>query len=136
MTNLWKDIFERVGRGTAYDEYIEFEVKDGKIHYEGDESEITGGKIRVEFIKVMTKFLCNIDSTVLSFVLKIPELPWQSQSECYSFSKRSVRRWEQRVIDISWEFFSLNDSFFAHHMGILNLLIVYDFPTFSNWLIF
>ena len=48
------DIFERVGRGVAFDEYIEFEVKDGKILYEGDESEITAGKMRVEFIKVIT----------------------------------------------------------------------------------
>ena len=46
------DIFERVGRGVAFDEYVEFEVKDGKILYEGDESEITAGKMRVEFIKV------------------------------------------------------------------------------------
>ena len=45
------DVFERVGRGVAHDEYIEFEVKDGKILYEGDESEISAGKIRVEFIK-------------------------------------------------------------------------------------
>jgi len=45
------DVFERVGRGVAHDEYIEFEVKDGKILYENDESEISAGKIRVEFIK-------------------------------------------------------------------------------------
>jgi len=45
------DVFERVGRGVAHDEYIEFEIKDGKILYEGDESEIHAGKIRVEFIK-------------------------------------------------------------------------------------
>lgn len=45
------DIFERVGRGVAFDEYVEFEVRDGKILYEGDESEITAGKMRVEFIK-------------------------------------------------------------------------------------
>ena len=44
-------MFERVGRGVAHDEYIEFEVKDGKIIYEGDDSEISAGKIRVEFIK-------------------------------------------------------------------------------------
>ena len=47
------DVFERVGRGVAHDEYIEFEVKDGKILYENDESEISAGKIRVEFIKVI-----------------------------------------------------------------------------------
>jgi hypothetical protein len=50
------DIFERVGRGVAFDEYVEFEVKDGKILYEGDESEITAGKMRVEFIKVFFTF--------------------------------------------------------------------------------
>lgn len=49
------DIFERVGRGVAHDEYIEFEVKDGKILYQGDESELTKGKMRVEFIKVHHK---------------------------------------------------------------------------------
>ena len=52
------DVFERVGRGVAHDEYIEFDVKDGKILYEGEESEISAGKIRVEFIKVV--FLCQI----------------------------------------------------------------------------
>jgi len=36
----------------AFDEYVEFEVREGKILYEGDESEITAGKMRVEFIKV------------------------------------------------------------------------------------
>jgi len=45
------DIFDRVGRGMAHDEYIEFEVKDQKIMYEGDESELTMGQMRVEFIK-------------------------------------------------------------------------------------
>merc|ERR1719273_2082197 len=37
------DIFEKVGRGVAHDEYIEFEVKSGKILFEGDETEITRG---------------------------------------------------------------------------------------------
>ena len=53
------DIFDRVGRGVAHDEYIEFEVKDQKILYEGDESELTMGQMRVEFIKVRTHFLCS-----------------------------------------------------------------------------
>ena len=51
------DIFDRVGRGVAHDEYIEFEVKDQKILYEGDESELTMGQMRVEFIKVRTLHL-------------------------------------------------------------------------------
>eukprot|EP00094_Tigriopus_californicus_P002411 TCALIF_02329-PA protein Name:"Similar to Fgd6 FYVE, RhoGEF and PH domain-containing protein 6 (Mus musculus)" AED:0.05 eAED:0.05 QI:118/0.55/0.5/1/1/0.9/10/547/2858 len=45
------DIYERVGRGVAHDEYIEFEVKQGRILYEGEESELTRGQMRVEFIK-------------------------------------------------------------------------------------
>ena len=46
------DIFEKVGRGVAYDEYVEFSVENNKIIYQGEESEISAaGKIRVEFIK-------------------------------------------------------------------------------------
>lgn len=46
------DIFERVGRGVAHDEYVEFKVRNGKLIYNEEESDILGGKIRVEFIKV------------------------------------------------------------------------------------
>ena len=53
------DIFDRVGRGVAHDEYIEFEVKDQKIVYEGDESELTMGQMRVEFIKVHISQHCG-----------------------------------------------------------------------------
>jgi len=45
------DIYEKVGRGVAHDEYIEFEIEGDRIIYEGEESEISGGMIRVEFIK-------------------------------------------------------------------------------------
>lgn len=50
MTDL--DIFERVGRGIAHDEYVPFRVQKGKLIYNEEESDILGGKIRVEFIKV------------------------------------------------------------------------------------
>lgn len=46
------DIFAHVGRGVAHDEYIQFSVKQGRLYYNEEESEIMGGKIRVEFIKV------------------------------------------------------------------------------------
>lgn len=46
------DIFERVGRGIAHDEYIPFKVQGGKLIYNDEESDILAGKIRVEFIKV------------------------------------------------------------------------------------
>lgn len=45
------DIFDRVGRGIAHDEYIPFSVVKGKLYYNEEESDIRGGKIRVEFIK-------------------------------------------------------------------------------------
>ena len=45
------DIFEKVGRGVAHDEYVEFSVENNKIMYHGEESDISAGKIRVEFIK-------------------------------------------------------------------------------------
>ena len=71
------DIFDRVGRGVAHDEYIEFEVKDQKIVYEGDESELTMGQMRVEFIKVCISQPCNIHQHQI-MPLFIPELPRQS----------------------------------------------------------
>ncbi|KAG8225265.1 hypothetical protein J437_LFUL006498 [Ladona fulva] len=45
------DIYDRVGRGTAHDEYIPFHVEKGRLYYNDEESDIRGGKIRVEFIK-------------------------------------------------------------------------------------
>lgn len=45
------DIFEKVGRGIAHDEYTPFSVSKGRLFVNGEESEIRGGKIRVEFIK-------------------------------------------------------------------------------------
>jgi len=45
------DIYEKVGRGVAHDEYIEFSIEGNRILYQGEESEISAGMIRVEFIK-------------------------------------------------------------------------------------
>lgn len=47
------DIFERVGRGVAHEEYVPFKIQRGKLIYNDEESDISGGKIRVEFIKVI-----------------------------------------------------------------------------------
>ena len=46
------DIFDRVGRGVAHDEYVSFSVIRGRLYLNEEESDIRGGKIRVEFIKV------------------------------------------------------------------------------------
>lgn len=45
------DIFQQVGRGSAHDEYIYFSVSRGRLFYKEEESDIRGGKLRVEFIK-------------------------------------------------------------------------------------
>lgn len=45
------DIFGQVGRGIAHDEYIFFSVSRNRLYYKDEESEIRGGKVRVEFIK-------------------------------------------------------------------------------------
>ena len=45
------DIFEKVGKAVAHDEYIPFRVTKGKILVNDEESELVGKKIRVEFIK-------------------------------------------------------------------------------------
>lgn len=45
------DIFDKVGRGIAHDEYIPFSISKGRLIVNGEESEIRGGKVRVEFIK-------------------------------------------------------------------------------------
>lgn len=55
------DIFERVGRGVAHDEYVPFRVQDGKLIYNDEESDILAGKIRVEFIKVITLSVRRIE---------------------------------------------------------------------------
>ena len=48
------DIHDKVGHGVAYDEVVPFQVTHGAklLVYNNQESEIRGGKIRVEFIKV------------------------------------------------------------------------------------
>jgi len=48
------DIYEKVGHGVAYDEIVSFHVTNNAkiLNHNSIESEIRGGKIKVEFIKV------------------------------------------------------------------------------------
>jgi hypothetical protein len=55
------DIYDRVGNGIAYDEYIPFSVVKGRLYYNEEESDIRGGKIRVEFIKVIISVLQTLE---------------------------------------------------------------------------
>jgi len=74
------DIYEKVGMGVAHDEYIPFSISNGKLLINEEESEIRGGKIRVEFIK---GFKDNPKINAI-FVMKgtiedVPKLPGMPQ---------------------------------------------------------
>lgn len=45
------DIFSLVGRGTAHDEYVYFTVSRGRLYFKEEDSEIRGGKVKLEFLK-------------------------------------------------------------------------------------
>ena len=46
------DIFLRVGRGVAHDEYVPFTVAGNNVVVGGQESALRGNKVKVEFVKV------------------------------------------------------------------------------------
>lgn len=45
------DIFKLVGKGVAHDEFIYFTVSRGILRYEGEESRVRNGQVRLEFVK-------------------------------------------------------------------------------------
>ena len=55
------DIFSKVGRGAAHDEYIPFTIKNNKLKVQGETSRFDG-KVNVEFIKVSKKYFPNFGS--------------------------------------------------------------------------
>ena len=63
------DIYDRVGNGVAHDEYVPFSVVKGRLYYNQEESDIRGGKIRVEFIKVNITFVQENKLFHLKFML-------------------------------------------------------------------
>lgn len=46
------DIYDKVGFGSAHDEYIEFTVDGTTLYWRGEISDIKGNLVRVDFIKV------------------------------------------------------------------------------------
>lgn len=84
------DIFSLVGRGTAHDEYIYFSISRGKLYYKEEESDIRGGKIRIEFIKGY-RDNPKINAIVLikgdvENIPKLPPLNTESSTEAYTDS--------------------------------------------------
>ncbi|PNF38151.1 Malectin-B [Cryptotermes secundus] len=81
------DIYDRVGNGIAYDEHIPFSVVKGRLYYNEEESDIRGGKIRVEFIKgyrdnPKINAICVLKGK-LEDVPKLPPIPSEPDPEEY-----------------------------------------------------
>lgn len=51
------DIFGRVGRGVAHDEYIPFTIAGHRLTAGGQETQLRGNKVKVEFVKVRRYWL-------------------------------------------------------------------------------
>lgn len=76
------DIYDRVGHGVAHDEYVSFSVIRGKLYYNEEESDIRGGKIRVEFIKgYRDNPKINAVYVVKGKVSDVPKLPSMPEME-------------------------------------------------------
>lgn len=45
------DIYSQVGKSIAHDEIVYFTISRGRLYYKEEESEIRGGRVRIEFIK-------------------------------------------------------------------------------------
>jgi hypothetical protein len=80
------DIFRNVGKGVAHDEHIYFSVSRNRLYYKEEESEIRGGKVRVEFIKgFRDNPKCNaivlIKGSDVNNVPKLPPLTETSQQQ-------------------------------------------------------
>lgn len=49
------DIFGRVGRGVAHDEYVPFTIAGNTLIVGGQETTLRGSKLRVDFVKVCSQ---------------------------------------------------------------------------------
>ncbi|KAJ9579206.1 hypothetical protein L9F63_024687, partial [Diploptera punctata] len=81
------DIYDRVGNGIAHDEYIPFNVVKGRLYYNEEESDIRGGKIRVEFIKgYRDNPKINAIAVIkgnFHYIPKLPAIPTEPETEEY-----------------------------------------------------
>ena len=70
------DIFALVGRGVAHDEYVKFTVSRNKLYWKDEESEIRGGKIRLDLMKgIKDNPKINAIALVKGDVDSFPRLP-------------------------------------------------------------
>ncbi|KAL3856767.1 hypothetical protein ACJMK2_011487 [Sinanodonta woodiana] len=79
------DIFSKVGRGVAHDEYVQFSIHKGTLKMSGEVHDMKDGKIRVEFLKgdldnpkINALYLMR---GTLDDVPKLPALPGQDSFE-------------------------------------------------------
>lgn len=86
----------------AHDDYIEFSIEGNTILYQGEESEIRAGKIRVEFIKsyrdnpkingiVLMKVRAE-DTRTISTLSRVPWRTGRSCPHCPSSQRRT--KWQ------------------------------------------
>ena len=78
------DIFGRVGRGVAHDEVVPFSIKGGKLRVSGEQSQIDGKKISLEFVKV--SFLFSTFGVTFMVVLLIVLCAWHLLLSCTTLS--------------------------------------------------
>ncbi|KAG0713349.1 Malectin [Chionoecetes opilio] len=71
------DIFLRVGRGVAHDEYVPFSVAGSTLVVGGQESALKSTKVKVEFVKNCTDVLHSLATDVP----KLPPLPREEELE-------------------------------------------------------
>lgn len=98
------DIFRNVGKGVAHDEHIYFSVSRNRLYYKEEESEIRGGKVRVEFIKgFRDNPKCNaivlIKGSDVNNVPKLPPLAETSQQDSSeSFLEKEIPSEEEKPV--------------------------------------
>jgi len=85
------DIFGRVGRGVAHDEVVPFSIKGGKLRVSGEQSQIDGKKISLEFVKV--SFLFSTFGVTFMVALLIVLCAWCVLLYCMTLSMVVALAW-------------------------------------------
>ncbi|XP_060528484.1 malectin-B [Cylas formicarius] len=106
------DIFAKVNKGIAHDEYVPFKVSKGRLIVNREESDIIRGKIRVEFIKgYKDNPKINALYMIKGNVEDVPKLPPLNEEPLESFEskvekepeiapKARIRTTAQKILDL------------------------------------
>lgn len=81
------DIYQNVGKGVAHDEIVYFTVSRGRLYFKEEESDVRGGRVRIEFVKgprdnpkinAFVLFKGNLET-----IPKLPPLEESAQEQLY-----------------------------------------------------